>query len=205
MMAINNKEITMNKNIKTQSRNIISTRQKPPRVILTASKTAPAHQSSAQAASDALTTLFLKKAKRKLALLVLLPALAGIVGCGSAVDPDRVPVFPATGQITFPGKSLSGAFVVLYPQGAKASSELRPRGNVTEDGKFSLSTYETNDGAPAGEYKVTVVCRSLVKRPGGDIVAGPNVLPKQYSKPDSSPVVVRIAEGDNFLPPIKLK
>jgi hypothetical protein len=138
-------------------------------------------------------------------LLFLAACLAGLAGCGSAVDPDRLPVFPAQGQIAYQGKSLGGAFVVLHPQGVKSADGLRPRGHVAEDGKFSLSTYETNDGAPAGDYKVTVEYRSLIKKPGGDVVAGPNVLPKQYSRPETTPISVRIASGDNALAPIVLK
>jgi hypothetical protein len=194
----------MDKNTKTTLADN-SKGQKPRSIGPTTSKTATNSRSSSEAADTALAAFFSKKAKRKLAMLVLLPVLAGITGCGSSVDPDRLPVFPAKGQITFQGKSLNGAFVVLHPQGAKGSREARPRGHVTEDGKFSLSTYETNDGAPAGEYKVTVECRSLVKRPSGDIVAGPNVLPKKYSRPETSPVTLRIAEGDNSLSPIILK
>jgi hypothetical protein len=101
--------------------------------------------------------------------------------------------------------TLRGAFVVLHPQGTQSADGVRPRGHVAEDGNFSLSTYETNDGAPAGDYKVTVEYRSLVKKPSGDVAAGPNVLPKQYSRPETSPISVRIASGDNALAPIVLK
>jgi len=45
--------------------------------------------------------------------------------------------------------------------------------------------------------------RKLVKN-GADTVAGPNVIPPKYTKPESSDLTVRIAAGDNTLPPITL-
>jgi hypothetical protein len=171
----------------------------------TTARPAANFKNSSQAAAGALSAFFAKRGRRKIASLFLAACLAAIAGCGSNADPNRLPVFPANGQIAYHGMSLRGAFVVLHPQGSQSAEGVRPRGHVADDGKFSLSTYETSDGAPAGDYKVTVECRSLVKKPNGDVVAGPNVLPKQYSRPETSPISVRIASGDNALAPIVLK
>jgi hypothetical protein len=198
----------MNSRIETKSIEKANTgRRSQPIVFPTpkVSASASAPKTSSQAAAAILTAFYAKKIGKRLALLLLVVFLAGIAGCGSSQDPNRLQVFPAKGQIAFPGKPVGGAFVVLHPKAATGSQLVRPRGNVREDGTFSLTTYDANDGAPAGEYKVTVELHNLVKRANGDVSLGPNIVPKQYGNPKTSPLTVRIAEGENSLPPIMLK
>jgi hypothetical protein len=126
-------------------------------------------------------------------------------GCGSsATQSDRLPVYPATGRVEYSGGPVGGAFVVFHPRGASEKGAPHPHGQVKSDGSYLLTSYESDDGAPAGDYDVTVELRRLVNH-GGDISAGPNVLPPKYGRPDSSPVKVRIAEGTNELPAIQIK
>ena len=130
-----------------------------------------------------------------------------ILLCGSGcsdTDEIRLPVFPVKGQISFNGKPAAGAFVVLHPKGNADPRLVPPRAIVDADGSFELSTYESQDGAAAGEYSLTVEWRKLVKE-GGDFKAGPNVLPARYSKPATSKLEVRVAEGFNQLEPIQLR
>jgi hypothetical protein len=129
-------------------------------------------------------------------------------GCGSKV-PDRLPVFPTTGQVKIQGQSASGAFVVLHPHGMPGKGPdgvvVRPHGVVHSDGTFELTSYETGDGAPAGEYSVTLELRKVVKYPSGDSGPGPNLVPKKFTKPETSTIIVQIAHGRNELKPIVLK
>ena len=76
-----------------------------------------------------------------------------------------------------------------------------PTLQAAADGSFALTSYESNDGAPAGDYTLTVELRSLVKN-GGDVTAGPNTLPAKYGRAETSPVTVQIAEQTNDLPEI---
>ncbi len=138
-------------------------------------------------------------------LLISLPLLVSLAGCGSSQSGDRVPVFPASGKLTYDGRPLTGAFVVLHPKGAVSGPAApRPHAQAAADGSFTLTSYESNDGAPAGDYTLTVELRSLVKH-GGDVTAGPNTLPAKYSRSDTSPVAIQIAEGTNTLPDIQLR
>ncbi len=146
-----------------------------------------------------------KKIVYKFAMSILLLFLVGLAGCGSSTDANQLPVFPVKGQLAFHGKPASGAYVVLHPKAAVGSKVIPPRGQVREDGTFSLSTYSADDGAPAGEYKVTVELHSIVKQANGDFSRGPNLVPKQYGNPKTSPLTVQIAEGENTLQPIVLK
>jgi hypothetical protein len=138
----------------------------------------------------------------------LAAAIAGFLltatsyGCGEAT-PQRVAVYPATGSLIVKGQPATGAFVTLHPKSGGAEGVPAPRATVDKEGKFALTTFNGGDGAPEGEYVVTVQWYKLVKN-GADVSAGPNVVPPKYSRPESSNIVVRIAAGENTLEPIKL-
>ena len=135
-------------------------------------------------------------------------ALVAAAGCGQA-DSRRTPVFPATGKISFKGQAPAGASVVLFPKSGAAKAPdvdfVCPRGRVQSDGTFALTSYRTDDGAPVGEYAVTIEWHKLTKAPDGQPDLGPNLLPPQFSRPDKSPLLVTIVPGKNNLAPIILK
>ena len=133
----------------------------------------------------------------------IIALLAGAtVGCSQA-EPERLPVFKTTGQITFQNRPPAGALVVLHPRGA-APDAPRPIAHVRADGSFEATTYGTADGAPAGEYVVTVQWSRLVNL-GGEWQPGPNVLPAKYASPATSDVIIQVVEGSNELSPIILR
>lgn len=124
------------------------------------------------------------------------------IGCGSG-DTSRVPVHPVLGAIQFRGQPIVGAFVALHPKNATAEVP-SPRATVGSDGSFTLSTYDGNDGAPEGEYVLTVQWYKPIKQ-GNEVVGGPNVLPKKYSSPQTSDLKITVAAGENRLQPIQLR
>jgi hypothetical protein len=140
--------------------------------------------------------------------LVLLGALSVVAaGCGWGGGVEHPAVYPANGKVTFNGKTPEGACVTLHPKSPTAmpdGRQLTPSGRVNPDGTFALSSYLANDGAPPGEYSVTVEWR---KTQGSDEsrVLGPNLLPPKYSKVETSPLEVVIAAGPNELKQIVLK
>lgn len=137
-----------------------------------------------------------------LAAMALLAA-AAVVGCGSG--PDRIPVYKAAGKITFNNQPVDGAFLVLHPKGAAPQADVpKPTALVKADGTFEPTTFDTADGAPAGDYVVTIEWRKLVNT-GGEWAPGPNLLPAKYSNPATSDLVIHVAEGSNELPPITLR
>lgn len=145
---------------------------------------------------------------RSIAVALTLAA-ASIAGCGG---PERLQLYPATGEVVQGGKSAAGAIVTLFPDESIAATvgALRPNGVADADGKFSLSTYVSGDGAPAGEWIVTVVwpdpkvpaeTRKRIEEDGDSV---PDVFRGRFAKPENSPWKVTIAEGENSLPPIDL-
>ena len=78
-----------------------------------------------------------------------------------------------------------------------------PRGIVKADGTFALGTYGKEDGAPPGEYVVTV--QWFRKANSNDEGLGKNVLPAKYADAATCGINVRINEGENRIPSIDLK
>ena len=103
----------------------------------------------------------------------------------------RVRVYPAQGKAAYEGKPMHNATIFLHPINVKNPLHPRPQATVDEEGNFVLTTYRKGDGAPVGEYKVTVQWFS------SDTPTGmpKNVLPPKYAKPDTSDITVRIEEG----------
>ncbi len=126
-----------------------------------------------------------------------------VAGCGRA-GPPRVETNPTKGSITYLGQPIGGAFLALHPKVGGASDVPTATAVVQSDGTFAVTTYDTGDGVPEGDYVVTVQWRKTTKA-GGDYVPGPNLLPAKYSRPESSDVVVHVVSGSNQLLPIALK
>jgi hypothetical protein len=139
---------------------------------------------------------------RRAALAAFATLTLAALGCGGEVEAERVPVYPVEGAITFRGQPMPGAFIVLHPKTPNEKAPA-PRAEVTKEGALRVSTYNAGDGAPEGEYVLTIQWNKLVKN-GADVVAGPNVVPLKYSRPETSGIVVKVAAGPNSLQPIKL-
>ncbi len=136
-------------------------------------------------------------------LLTLLLVLA-VPSCSSSRDGNRKPVHPVRGQVFVQGKPAVGAFVLFVPVNEPAEpKDPRPRATVEADGSFVVSTYGANDGAPAGEYVVTITW------PGGTTPDGKeepeDKLLGRYSNPVKSKLSATVKEGPNEIPPYRLK
>src|SRR5262249_17329233 len=87
-----------------------------------------------------------------LALSPLLPALL-LVSCQRS---DPKPLSAVKGRGVFKGQPVHQALVVFHPVGDYTGAAVRPHAIVSKDGTFTLSTENTEDGAPPGKYGVTV-------------------------------------------------
>jgi hypothetical protein len=86
--------------------------------------------------------------------LFLCPVLLATAGCGNQ-NLSKV-----EGVVTLDGAPLSGATVSFMPVGqGRAASGL-----TDGDGYFQLTTFRTDDGALAGDYRVIVVVDDVEKR-----------------------------------------
>jgi hypothetical protein len=110
------------------------------------------------------------------------------------------PVHPVVGRIAAGKVVPSGAQVVFHPVGRQLPDQAVPRATVRDDGAFLLSTFGAEDGAPEGDYVVTIQWFRI----GKDGAPGPNVLPVRYARPDSSPLKVAVGAGRNELPAFEI-
>lgn len=117
-------------------------------------------------------------------------------------DASKLSVYAVTGKVIFDGQPATGAAVMLHP--ADRSLTIRPKGVAGADGSFTVTTYLPADGAPAGDYKVTVEWKKPVDDGSGEFVLGPNLLPESYATTASTPLQATV-KGKTEIPPIEIK
>jgi hypothetical protein len=134
---------------------------------------------------------------------LLIASLA--VGCGKSrpAIKGKMPVFPVKGKVIMDGQPMAGATIIFsptqdFPQG---SAQQRPHAVVGDDGTFQVSTYDINDGAPAGEYKVTISWKGDTQGLNSEQRSElPEKAPETVQHERSSKLRVQVKNADNSLP-----
>ncbi|MBA4186495.1 MAG: hypothetical protein C0467_00610 [Planctomycetaceae bacterium] len=104
---------------------------------------------------------------------------------------------PVAGTLKLDGEPVALATVTFHTLNAETKKfSTICDGRTDELGRFQVTTYGKFDGAPAGEYVVSV--RKLQKPTDGG--AAKNVLPEQYATPGTTPLKVTIKDGTNDVP-----
>ncbi len=138
--------------------------------------------------------------RNRLPFPILLGFVLAFGGCGGDDGPT---VYPVSGKVLVDGKPAAKAQVTFHRMSEPASKEI-PFAETDADGSFRPSTRLTGDGAPAGDYTLTILWPEI-KVDRGEEVAGPDRLGNKYSDPRASSLKVTIKEGENSLPPFELK
>lgn len=135
----------------------------------------------------------------------------GLSGCGGG---SERPV-PVGGKVLLGGKPVDGAVVTYHSKGGGRSAS----GKTDAEGNFKLTTINTGDGAPPGEYTVTIAKQETKSGGGGvDISSGDygeaygqammaagtntmskymkDVLPAKYADPAQSGLVRTVVKGE---------
>jgi len=126
-------------------------------------------------------------------------------GCGGGGEDKwtkaRKQVIPVTGRVLLDGVPVEAATVNFHSE----TEDLAAYGRTDADGRFRLTTYETNDGAVPGKHVVTIkkVITNTVLNPD-DPEAEPLssteewVIPERYSKKETSEQSAEVTEeGEN--------
>lgn len=123
-------------------------------------------------------------------MLVLLAIACG--GCGQPAR-ETATVFPVAGCFTVNGKPAAGALVSFIPQTPPAEGRraIPSQARADDNGAFKLTTFHTADGAPEGDYKVTVYwpAPTPTAAPHGDDddgTLGPDQLRGRFASADKS-------------------
>ncbi|WP_417387371.1 carboxypeptidase regulatory-like domain-containing protein [Gimesia sp.] len=129
-------------------------------------------------------------------------------GCSGA-EYDKISTNAVTGKVTINGVPATGATVRFHPDSPQTGADypLLPSGKVNEEGVYQLTTYEGDDGAPAGGYTVTIEWPDRNWRPpnGGMPPPPPDRLQGAYADPKKSNIHMKVDEGANEMQPIVLK
>jgi hypothetical protein len=110
--------------------------------------------------------------------VLLLLLLLFVVGCGDG-RPSRVPI---SGRVTIDGEPLTTGNITIVPANARPAS-----GKIGPDGRFTLNSFEDNDGCVLGNHKVVVVA--------SEILSGTSVkwhAPKKYADLETTDLEVNI-------------
>ena len=141
----------------------------------------------------------------RLIRIALLLGMAAAVGCGRASPQfESRPTFPVEGRVLIEGKPVEGVQVFFHP--LDSSQRGAPRGVTDAEGRFHLRTYHDGDGAPAGEYTVTVYWPG----PADPSAAAEDQLPPdrlegRFMNPKNSSLRATVAAGPTALPPLDIK
>lgn len=134
-----------------------------------------------------------------LSVALLIPACSGS---------GMKPTYPVAGRVTVQGKPAAKAVVGFHPTGENAAArpQILPNADCDADGRFTLSTYLKGDGAPEGEYAVTVFWAET--RPSPDAEPGDeddeeqrgevrNRLPDEYGRKETTPLRFTVKPGED--------
>ena len=117
---------------------------------------------------------------------------------------------PVQGKVLYKDEPIKGATVTFHPKGATDINTIRPIGVTKEDGTFAVTT-GADEGAPPGDYVVTLICSEEVVPKGGKqaISTAPperrDRFQGAYSNLASSTIKVTVKKGPNQLEPFLLK
>lgn len=100
------------------------------------------------------------------------------------------------------GQAAAGALVVFHPLNDPDPRAAHPFGQADSSGVFVLTTRRTQDGAPAGEYAVTLEWRRPKSNPFDR--EGPDRLQGRYSDARTTQLRARVEPRSNQLPPFEI-
>jgi hypothetical protein len=135
-------------------------------------------------------------------LVFLVPA-AFVISCSGGPK-----LYPVHGKLLQNNQPVAGVLLTFHPKDATVYSTL-PTGLTDDDGTFIVET-GANEGAPAGEYVVTMIAPQVVKETGKQkITMGKHAetadrFKGAYASEASSKLRVEIKKGDNNLEPFSL-
>jgi hypothetical protein len=127
------------------------------------------------------------------------------VGCGA--DDGKLKVYPAHGKVLVKGQPAEGAKVTFYPAVPEVDGKKVPPPNATTEanGEYHLGTYKLDDGAPAGDYKVSVVWLQAPPPNAQGIFDQKDRLGGRYANPEQSKLTAHVEKGGGEIPAFELQ
>jgi hypothetical protein len=134
---------------------------------------------------------------RKLFSLLPVFLILSCSGCGK--KEVRLPTHKVSGKVTLAGVGLPNATVIFHSKNP-VEGFIKPRATTKENGEFEMTTYESGDGSPVGDYDVTISQWLAIDPAAG----AKNQLPPELSVPETSGFKASVKEADNVLPAFEI-
>jgi hypothetical protein len=126
-------------------------------------------------------------------LLMTVTVAGFFAGCGQS-DQDRLPTFPVVGKVLVDGEPVEMlAIRCVRLSEADKDHPTQSQCFTTADGTFTISTYESGDGVPEGEYVLTFQWgewNMFSHSYGGDKLDG------RYNDPAKSEIKFEVIPGE---------
>jgi hypothetical protein len=123
-------------------------------------------------------------------------------GCRSGGLP-KPSTEPVTGTVIFKGKPLSGVKITFHPNFDIGPVQFLPNGLTDKQGRFTLSTTAAGDGAPVGDYTVTLELPVVTTNKAG-LETEVDFWKGKHADAKTSQWKVTIQKGENALEPYRL-
>jgi len=139
--------------------------------------------------------------KTFLGATLLLAALVVLVaGCGG----KGPRLYPGKGAVRINGEPAKDVNVLFTPVASPeaGATPLSPAAVTGEDGSFQLMSFKPSDGAPAGDYQVTVI---YPMNRFNKHLSGIDRLRGKFANPQTSGLTAKVEPRSNDLPPFDLK
>lgn len=139
----------------------------------------------------------------RLAVLGLCASLILALG-GCSGDPNLPKLGKVSGHVTYQGKPVEAGRVVFTPIAGKGGETGQSAtGEISSGGSYSMTTFNTGDGAILGQHVVTVVVREKGSEDMGkpkadgtlDYKLPKLVTPSKYASAETSPLRCTVVEG----------
>ena len=152
---------------------------------------------------------------KQFSIVITVMLFLSLAGCSS--NSGRAPTYQVNGTVTMKGQPLADARVVFVP--VEGATHEPATGLSDSAGKFKLSTFMSDDGAQAGDYRIKVL-KYDIRKPTkeeqdkyisleeeqkmqfGDEKPTPpakNTLPPKYADESKSGFTFTVKKGQNTL------
>jgi hypothetical protein len=123
----------------------------------------------------------------------VLALAAAVCGCDSGRR-----LYPVQGTVTVDGRPAKDVLVRFHPLNDPAPYPMPSTALTAADGTFTLSSFNTADGAHAGEYAVTFLWFDVrVDSQGENVFSGADKLGGRYRDPAATQFKVTVRPGAN--------
>lgn len=128
---------------------------------------------------------------------LLLAVIVG--GCGGKTE-TRPPTFPVSGKVLSKSQPVDGAMLMFHPVNS-ALKQIYGYAKTEKDGTFKVSTFDAGDGAPEGDYSVTITWPTVVPEDGG---YGDDRYQGKFNNPASTPFKAKVTKPATELAPFEV-